>query len=79
MRREVKELRKELVTREAKAMSEVLSGAEVVLSTANSAARDGPLKHVPEDHFDLLIIDEAAQALEISCWIPLLQAPRLEQ
>ena len=72
----MKELRKELQTREAKAMSEVLSSVEVVLSTANSAARDGPLKHLPDDHFDLLIIDEAAQAMEISCWVPLLQAPR---
>ena len=25
-----------------------------------------------EPHFDLVIIDEAAQALEASCWIPLL-------
>lgn len=77
MRKEVKDLRKELVTRESKAMKEVLMGAEVILATANSAASDGPLKHLPQKYFNLLIIDEAAQALEISCWIPVLQSPRL--
>ena len=51
-------------------------GAEVVLATNTSAGNDGPLGCVPEDHFDLVVIDEAAQALEASCWIPLLKAPR---
>lgn len=38
------------------------------------ASPDGPLKLLPEDHFDLVVIDECAQALEASCWIPLLKA-----
>ena len=38
------------------------------------ASADGPLKHLPEDHFDWVVIDECAQALESSCWIALLKA-----
>ncbi|KAL0629411.1 DNA-binding protein SMUBP-2 [Plecturocebus cupreus] len=38
------------------------------------ASADGPLKLLPEGHFDVVVIDECAQALEASCWIPLLQA-----
>ena len=29
---------------------------------------------LPEGHFSLVVIDECAQALEVSCWIPLLLA-----
>jgi len=77
LRKEIKSLKKELRTRESKAMKEVLTGADVILSTLNSASRDGPLKHLPDEHFKLLVIDEAAQALEVSCWIPMMQSPRL--
>ncbi|XP_048663567.1 DNA-binding protein SMUBP-2 [Marmota marmota marmota] len=38
------------------------------------ASADGPLKLLPESHFDVVVIDECAQALEASCWIPLLKA-----
>lgn len=76
LRREMKELRKELVDRESKAIKEVLSNANVILSTTTSASKDGPLKHLPIEHFDLLVIDEAAQAMEISCWIPLQSVSR---
>ena len=57
-------------------MREVLENADVVLSTTTSASEGGPLKHLPNRHFDLLIIDEAAQALEVSCWIPMLKVSR---
>ncbi|KAK2493623.1 hypothetical protein MC885_008398, partial [Smutsia gigantea] len=39
-----------------------------------SASSDGPLKLLPDSHFDVVVIDECAQALEASCWIPLLRA-----
>ena len=29
---------------------------------------------LPQGHFSLVVIDECAQALEVSCWIPLLLA-----
>ena len=50
--------------------------ADVVLATNTSASADGPLKLVKAEHFDLVVIDEAAQSLEAGCWIPLLRAPR---
>ncbi|KAK7877055.1 hypothetical protein WMY93_032247 [Mugilogobius chulae] len=74
LKRELGELRKELKTREAAAMTEILRSADVVLSTNTGACADGPLKLLPPDHFDCVVIDECAQALEGSCWIPLLRA-----
>ncbi|XP_037307190.1 DNA-binding protein SMUBP-2 [Pungitius pungitius] len=73
-KREIGELRKELKLREATAMAQILKRADVVLSTNTGASRDGPLKLLPEEHFDWVVIDECAQALESSCWIGLLRA-----
>ncbi|KAM6461611.1 DNA-binding protein SMUBP-2 isoform 2-T2 [Liasis olivaceus] len=70
---EIKILRKELKEREEMAMSETLQQAHVVLATNTGASSDGPLKLLPENHFDLVVIDECTQALEASCWIPLLK------
>ncbi|XP_061138538.1 DNA-binding protein SMUBP-2 isoform X1 [Syngnathus typhle] len=74
LRREIGELRKELKTREATAMVQILKSADVVLSTNTGACGDGPLKFLPADHFDWAVIDECAQSLESSCWIALLRA-----
>uniref|UniRef100_A0A7N9IBP4 Immunoglobulin mu DNA binding protein 2 n=1 Tax=Macaca fascicularis TaxID=9541 RepID=A0A7N9IBP4_MACFA len=71
---EVKLLRKELKGREEAAILESLTSANVVLATNTGASADGPLKLLPESHFDVVVIDECAQALEASCWIPLLKA-----
>uniref|UniRef100_A0A8C0PAR7 DNA-binding protein SMUBP-2 n=1 Tax=Canis lupus familiaris TaxID=9615 RepID=A0A8C0PAR7_CANLF len=71
---EVKLLRKELKEREEAAMLESLTSAAVVLATNTGASSDGPLKLLPDTHFDVVVIDECAQALEASCWIPLLKA-----
>ncbi|NXI69618.1 SMBP2 protein, partial [Anseranas semipalmata] len=71
---EIKALRKELKEREETAMTAALTHASVVLATNTGASSDGPLKLLPENHFDLVVIDECAQALEASCWIPLLKA-----
>ncbi|XP_071353814.1 DNA-binding protein SMUBP-2 isoform X2 [Trachinotus anak] len=73
-RREIGELRKELKTREATAIAQILKSADVVLSTNTGACDDGPLKFLPAEHFDWVVIDECAQALESSCWIALLRA-----
>ncbi|XP_044212591.1 DNA-binding protein SMUBP-2 [Thunnus albacares] len=73
-RREIGELRKELKTREATAITQILKSADVVLCTNTGACHDGPLKFLPAEHFDWVVIDECAQALESSCWIALLRA-----
>ncbi|NWR35063.1 SMBP2 protein, partial [Tachuris rubrigastra] len=73
---EIKTLRKELKEREEAAMASALRHASIVLATNTGASSDGPLKLLPENHFDLVVIDECAQALEASCWIPLLNAPK---
>ncbi|XP_055505666.1 DNA-binding protein SMUBP-2 [Leucoraja erinacea] len=72
----VKSLRKELRSREEAATSQILKKASVVLATNTGASDDGPLKLLPNDYFDLVVIDECAQALEASCWIPLMKAPK---
>ncbi|XP_068963279.1 DNA-binding protein SMUBP-2-like, partial [Petaurus breviceps papuanus] len=72
-RSELKLLRKELREREEAAMLGSLSWANVILATNTGASPDGPLKLLPDDYFDVVVIDECAQALEASCWIPLLK------
>ena len=66
-------LRKEIRTREEKVVGEVLRGAQVVLATNVGAASSVLNKLVDAKGeplpFDLVVIDEAAQALEASCWI----------
>ncbi|KAJ8601055.1 hypothetical protein CTAYLR_004483 [Chrysophaeum taylorii] len=64
--REARKTRRELASREAKLAETVLRRA-VVFSTNAGAA-------FLEAEFDLVVVDEAAQALEASCWIPILKA-----
>ncbi|XP_036991202.2 LOW QUALITY PROTEIN: DNA-binding protein SMUBP-2 [Artibeus jamaicensis] len=73
-RNEVKLLRKELQEREEAAARHSLQSADVILATNTGASPDGPLKLLPDYSFDLVVIDECAQALEASCWVPLLKA-----
>lgn len=40
------------------------------------ASSDGPLKLLPDGYFDMVVIDECAQAVEASCWVPLLKASK---
>ncbi|RUS87677.1 hypothetical protein EGW08_004518 [Elysia chlorotica] len=76
LRDELKHLRKEVSQREERATAEVLSRAQVVLSTLTTASVDGPLKHMADKAFDLVVIDECSQALEAACWIGLLRGQR---
>jgi len=73
MRGELNELRRELQRREAQTIEGILQGTNVILAT-NSGAADRSLKNMV---FDVVIIDEAAQALECSCWIPILKGRKL--
>lgn len=71
--REVKALRKEVRERETKVVQQLMKEAHVVLATTVGAAN----RILNDVEFDLVIIDEAAQALEASCWIPILRGKRL--
>ena len=75
-RLEAKELRREIGRRHAGAVHEILQRARVVLCTT-TGAQDRAFSALPPGHsFDLVVIDEAAQALEASCWIALLRGKR---
>ncbi len=63
MRGELRELRKDLKQREAATLAQVLKKCDVVLSTLTGATNDGPLKHLDEHHFDIVIIDECSQVI----------------
>jgi ATP-dependent RNA/DNA helicase IGHMBP2 len=74
LRRELTALRKEVREREHKAVEQIMGGAQVVLCTnAGAALRDVEAA----GDFDVCVIDEAAMALEVSCWIPILKAKKL--
>lgn len=69
IQRELRSLSKEERKRQQLAVSDVIKNADVVLTTLT-----GALSHkLDSTSFDLVIIDEAAQALEIACWIALLK------
>eukprot|EP01080_Neovahlkampfia_damariscottae_P004844 gene4844-8429_t len=69
---EIKTLKKELRKNEKKAVFDVLKYSNIVLTTC-TGAMDYSLK---DTIFDLIIIDEACQSLETSCWIPLLKGKK---
>ena len=58
---ELKELRKDLRSREEITTRRVLSDSTVVLATLTGSTNDGPLRLLDTDHFDLVIIDECSQ------------------
>lgn len=57
---------------------DVLQNSSIIFSTCNGASLIGPLKYFDREHkFDVVIIDECAQALESTAMIPLLVAKKL--
>ncbi|GAO13841.1 hypothetical protein UVI_02004390 [Ustilaginoidea virens] len=66
----LKELRKEYRERERKCVSDLVAGSKVVLATLHGAGGF----QLRNDEFDVVVIDEASQALEAQCWVPLLSA-----
>ncbi|RQM11857.1 hypothetical protein B5M09_012315 [Aphanomyces astaci] len=72
VRQERKALRKEIREREQNVVADIIQHSDVVFAT-NAGAATKLLRNVV---FDVVVIDEAAQALEASCWIPLLRARR---
>ncbi|KAI4601410.1 hypothetical protein KJ359_011539 [Pestalotiopsis sp. 9143b] len=69
---ELKELRKEYRVRERQCVDNLVSGSKVVLATLHGAGG----YQLRNNTFDVIIIDEASQALEAQCWVPLLTAKK---
>ncbi|THV74888.1 DNA helicase [Aureobasidium pullulans] len=67
---EIKELRKEYRQREAKCVDGLVRESKVVLVTLHGAGGF----HLKNQHFDIVVVDEASQALEAQCWVPLLSS-----
>ncbi|KAJ3746523.1 AAA domain-containing protein [Lentinula detonsa] len=70
---EVKALRKEYRKREGGIVTSVLNESQVVVATCHSSGG----RQLRNQEFDVVIIDEATQALEAVCWIPIFKAKRL--
>lgn len=70
---DLKELRKEFRERERKCIGSLVAGSKVVLATLHGAGGF----QTRDEVFDVVIIDEASQALEAQCWIPLLRASKV--
>lgn len=72
---ELRELRKEYRVRESRVVGDLLRESNVVLTTLHGAGS----YQLKGQHFDVVIVDEASQALEAQCWIPVLSsdAPKL--
>ncbi|KIW22334.1 uncharacterized protein PV07_12231 [Cladophialophora immunda] len=64
---DLKDLRKEYREREGKCIDGLVTGSKVVLSTLHGAGS----YQIRNQAFDVVVIDEASQALEPQCWIPL--------
>lgn len=72
IRRELRHLAKEERQRQQQAVSDVIKDASVIVTTLT-----GSLSHqLQEVGFDVVIIDEAAQALEVACWMAILKGSR---
>lgn len=69
---DLKELRKEYRVRERQCVSNLVAGSKVVLATLHGAGG----YQLKNETFDVIIIDEASQALEAQCWVPLLAAKK---
>lgn len=69
IQKELRTLSREERKRQQLAVTDVIKTADVILTTLIGAFT----KKLDRTSFDLVIIDEAAQALEIACWIPLLK------
>lgn len=69
---DLKELRKEYRERERKCVSNLVGASKVVLATLHGSGG----YQLRNERFDVVIIDEASQALEAQCWVALLTASK---
>lgn len=70
---EARKIRKEIDRVQDYVVEDILNKAQVI--TATLVGANNP--HIRDRHYNTVIIDEAAQALEPACWIPILKADNL--
>eukprot|EP00250_Pteridium_aquilinum_P011366 c20015_g1_i1 orf=369-3419(-) len=73
IRQLLKQLSKSLKHKEKEVIDETLRTAQVIMST-NTSSGEPLVQKLPA--FDLVLVDEAAQAVEPACWIPILKGRR---
>jgi ATP-dependent RNA/DNA helicase IGHMBP2 len=72
IRFELKALSKDVAKREKKIVTDIVRSSDVVLATCVGASSS----LLNEVVFDMCVIDEAAQAIDVSCWIPMLRSEK---
>ena len=72
-RRELRRLAKEEKARQRKAVDEVIGGSNVVCATLSGTLSNS----LRDQSFDVVVIDEAAQALEAACWGAILKGRKV--
>ncbi len=70
---EARNIRKQIERNELYILDDILSAAQVVTATLVGAAH----QTISNIEFHIAVIDEAGQALEPACWIPILRARKL--
>ena len=58
-------------------IEEILIDADVICCTNAGAGDKIFRKYLSKRMFDLVVIDECGQGLEVSCWIPLIRGKRV--
>lgn len=71
--KEAKDIRKEIIQTEDLLIEKKMNAAEAVVTTLVGSSN----RYLEGKTFNTLIIDEAAQALEPACWIPILKAEKV--
>jgi ATP-dependent RNA/DNA helicase IGHMBP2 len=72
IRSELKAIKKEAIVREKAVVERLIRNASIVFATCV-----GTSSHLLKDlQFDLVVVDEAAQALEAACWIPIMKSSK---
>lgn len=72
IRKELNRLEKEERQRQQAAVAEVIKNSQVVAATLTGAMG----RNLDKEEFDLVVVDEAAQALEVAAWGALLKGKR---
>ncbi len=72
VRSELRSIKKEAISREKSIVERLVRNASIVFSTCVGASS----YLLKEIEFDLVVVDEAAQALEAACWIPLVKSQK---